>query len=93
MPRALLSVSDKTGVVAFATALVSRGFELVSTGGTAQGSFYRSAADRKGQPEGIGVDPRDGSFYVSDHSRGNIGYIAKFSATGHVLREYSISTR
>ena len=64
-----------------------------STGGTAQGSFYRSAADRKGQPEGIGVDPRDGSFYVSDHSRGNIGYIAKFSATGQFLREYSISTR
>ena len=36
MPRALLSVSDKTGLVPFARALASRGFELVSTGGTAR---------------------------------------------------------
>ena len=37
MPRrALLSVSDKTGLVPFAAALVARGFELVSTGGTAR---------------------------------------------------------
>src|SRR5689334_3705359 len=36
MPRALLSVSDKTGITDFARALASRGFELVSTGGTAR---------------------------------------------------------
>ncbi|HSW42185.1 MAG TPA: bifunctional phosphoribosylaminoimidazolecarboxamide formyltransferase/IMP cyclohydrolase, partial [Patescibacteria group bacterium] len=37
MPRrALLSVSDKAGLVPFASALVARGFELVSTGGTAR---------------------------------------------------------
>jgi phosphoribosylaminoimidazolecarboxamide formyltransferase/IMP cyclohydrolase len=35
MPRALLSVSDKSGLTAFAAGLVQRGFELVSTGGTA----------------------------------------------------------
>src|SRR5262245_25012566 len=35
MPRALLSVSDKTGLVEFASGLRARGFELVSTGGTA----------------------------------------------------------
>jgi phosphoribosylaminoimidazolecarboxamide formyltransferase/IMP cyclohydrolase len=34
--RALLSVSDKTGIVPFAAALVGRGWELVSTGGTAK---------------------------------------------------------
>ena len=34
--RALLSVSDKTGLASFAAALVARGFELVSTGGTAR---------------------------------------------------------
>ncbi|MHB8458981.1 MAG: bifunctional phosphoribosylaminoimidazolecarboxamide formyltransferase/IMP cyclohydrolase [Candidatus Limnocylindrales bacterium] len=34
--RALLSVSDKTGLVAFAGALVRHGFELISTGGTAR---------------------------------------------------------
>jgi phosphoribosylaminoimidazolecarboxamide formyltransferase/IMP cyclohydrolase len=37
MPRrALLSVSDKTGLAAFARELVALGFELVSTGGTAR---------------------------------------------------------
>lgn len=36
MPRALLSVSDKTGLVDFARGLSARGFELVSTGGTAK---------------------------------------------------------
>ena len=35
MPRALLSVSDKSGLLDFARGLVARGFELVSTGGTA----------------------------------------------------------
>lgn len=33
--RALLSVTDKAGLAEFATALVDRGFRLVSTGGTA----------------------------------------------------------
>ncbi len=36
MPRALLSVSDKTGIVELGRGLASRGFELVSTGGTAR---------------------------------------------------------
>jgi hypothetical protein len=34
--RALLSVSDKTGLVELGRGLVARGFELVSTGGTAR---------------------------------------------------------
>ena len=34
--RALLSVSDKTGLIEFARALAGRGIELVSTGGTAK---------------------------------------------------------
>nr|MCU0650153.1 bifunctional phosphoribosylaminoimidazolecarboxamide formyltransferase/IMP cyclohydrolase [Gemmatimonadaceae bacterium] len=36
MPRALLSVSDKSGLVPFATRLAARGYELLSTGGTAR---------------------------------------------------------
>jgi phosphoribosylaminoimidazolecarboxamide formyltransferase/IMP cyclohydrolase len=36
MPRALLSVSDKTGVAELGRNLATRGFELVSTGGTAR---------------------------------------------------------
>ncbi|HSJ24435.1 MAG TPA: bifunctional phosphoribosylaminoimidazolecarboxamide formyltransferase/IMP cyclohydrolase [Longimicrobiales bacterium] len=35
MPRALLSVSDKTGIVEFARGLGELGWELISTGGTA----------------------------------------------------------
>ena len=38
--RALLTVSDKTGITDFARSLVSRGVELLSTGGT-----YRALAD------------------------------------------------
>ena len=34
--RALLSVSDKTGIVEFARSLAGLGFELISTGGTAR---------------------------------------------------------
>ncbi len=34
--RALLSVSDKTNLADFARGLVARGYELVSTGGTAR---------------------------------------------------------
>ena len=34
--RALISVSDKSGLIPFATGLVDRGWELVSTGGTAK---------------------------------------------------------
>ena len=36
MPRALLSVSDKAGVLEFARGLAARGYQLVSTGGTAR---------------------------------------------------------
>jgi phosphoribosylaminoimidazolecarboxamide formyltransferase/IMP cyclohydrolase len=36
MPNALLSVSDKTGLVEFGSALVERGWTLLSTGGTAR---------------------------------------------------------
>lgn len=36
MPRALISVSDKTDLVPFARGLADRGFQLLSTGGTAR---------------------------------------------------------
>jgi phosphoribosylaminoimidazolecarboxamide formyltransferase/IMP cyclohydrolase len=54
--RALLSVSDKTGIVDFARGLVELGVEIVSTGGTAQeligyGVPVRSISDLTGFPE------------------------------------------
>ena len=41
MPRALLSVSDKTGLLDFARGLSALGWELLSTGGT--GKFAKIA--------------------------------------------------
>ncbi|MCW6537310.1 bifunctional phosphoribosylaminoimidazolecarboxamide formyltransferase/IMP cyclohydrolase [Sphingomonas lycopersici] len=54
--RALLSVSDKTGVVDLARTLAGRGVELVSTGGTAKalrdaGLDVRDVSDLTGFPE------------------------------------------
>ena len=54
--RALLSVSDKTDIVPFATALAEQGVELVSTGGTARaleaaGLTVRAIDDLTGFPE------------------------------------------
>ena len=54
--RALLSVSDKTGIVELATALAAQGVELVSTGGTATalrdaGLSVRDISDLTGFPE------------------------------------------
>ena len=54
--RALISVSDKTGVVELAQALASRGVELLSTGGTArllaeQGITVKEVSQHTGFPE------------------------------------------
>ncbi|WP_109808006.1 bifunctional phosphoribosylaminoimidazolecarboxamide formyltransferase/IMP cyclohydrolase [Sphingosinithalassobacter portus] len=54
--RALLSVSDKTGLVDFAKALAAHGTELVSTGGTAKalreaGLDVKDISDLTGFPE------------------------------------------
>jgi phosphoribosylaminoimidazolecarboxamide formyltransferase / IMP cyclohydrolase len=54
--RALLSVSDKTGLVDFARSLAARGVELVSTGGTAKaiagaGLKVADVSDLTGFPE------------------------------------------
>ncbi len=54
--RALISVSDKTGLIEFASALAGRGIELISTGGTAKalreaGLSVSDVADLTGFPE------------------------------------------
>lgn len=54
--RALLSVSDKTGLVEFARGLANRGVELISTGGTARilrqaGLAVRTVEEVTGFPE------------------------------------------
>jgi phosphoribosylaminoimidazolecarboxamide formyltransferase / IMP cyclohydrolase len=59
MPRALLSVSDKTGLLPFAQALADRGWAIVSTGGTARslreaGIEVTEVSDATGHPEIMG---------------------------------------
>jgi phosphoribosylaminoimidazolecarboxamide formyltransferase/IMP cyclohydrolase len=54
--RALISVSDKTGIVEFARALADRGAEILSTGGTAKalrgaGVAAREVSEHTGFPE------------------------------------------
>src|ERR1700712_334782 len=54
--RALLSVSDKTGLVEFARFLVGQGAEILSTGGTAKalreaGVPVKDVSDHTGFPE------------------------------------------
>lgn len=59
MKRALLSVSDKAGIVELARALVDRGVELISSGGTASalseaGVRVTKVAEVTGAPEILG---------------------------------------
>jgi phosphoribosylaminoimidazolecarboxamide formyltransferase/IMP cyclohydrolase len=56
MPRALISVSDKSGVVPFARELVDLGWEIISTGGTARalreaGVLVREVSEITGFPQ------------------------------------------
>ena len=57
--RALISVSDKSGIVEFGKALVEFGVEILSTGGTAQilrenGVSVKDVANHTGFPEIMG---------------------------------------
>jgi phosphoribosylaminoimidazolecarboxamide formyltransferase/IMP cyclohydrolase len=88
--RALLSVTDKTGLVEFAQALAGFGVELVSTGGTARalreaGLAVKDISDLTGFPEMLDgrvktLHPRvhGGLLYI----RGNKEHEAAVSAHG-----------
>lgn len=67
--RALLSVTDKTGVVELARALAAHGCELISTGGTraaleAAGLKVTEAAAVSGNPEAFGGRMKTISFAI-----------------------------
>ena len=82
--RALLSVTDKTGLVEFARALAGHGVELVSTGGTARalreaGLAVRDISDLTGFPEML--DGRVKTLHPKVHGgilhvRGNAEHVA-----------------
>ncbi|MEO0917895.1 MAG: hypothetical protein AAFY31_13075, partial [Pseudomonadota bacterium] len=88
--RALLSVSDKTGLVEFASALSARGVELVSTGGTSKalrdsGLSVSDVADLTGFPEMM--DGRVKTLHPVVHGgllalRDNSDHVASMEAHG-----------
>ncbi|HUX09050.1 MAG TPA: bifunctional phosphoribosylaminoimidazolecarboxamide formyltransferase/IMP cyclohydrolase, partial [Terriglobia bacterium] len=90
--RALLSVSDKTGIVDFAAGLEKLGVEVVSTGGTAKllrekGVKVRDVSELTGFPEML--DGRVKTLHPKVHG----GILAIRSNPAHVaaLQEHQIS--
>jgi phosphoribosylaminoimidazolecarboxamide formyltransferase / IMP cyclohydrolase len=91
MPTALLSVSDKTGVVDFARSLATLGWSLVSTGGTAKalraaGIAVRDVSDVTGFPEML--DGRVKTLHPAVHG----GLLARRDLPEHMkaLTEHNI---
>ncbi|SMD07117.1 phosphoribosylaminoimidazolecarboxamide formyltransferase / IMP cyclohydrolase [Fulvimarina manganoxydans] len=89
--RALLSVSDKTGLVDFAKALSERGVELVSTGGTRKtlseaGLAVRDVSELTGFPEVM--DGRVKTLHPGVH--GGLLAIRDDAAHASAMREHSI---
>ncbi|HET9205344.1 MAG TPA: bifunctional phosphoribosylaminoimidazolecarboxamide formyltransferase/IMP cyclohydrolase [Burkholderiaceae bacterium] len=93
MPRALISVSDKTGIVEFARALHQRGIELWSTGGTARlladaGLPVIEVSQVTGFPEML--DGRVKTLHPHIHG----GLLARRDDAAHMaaLKEHGIAT-
>lgn len=91
MPRALLSVSDKTGLAEFARALADRGYELYSTGGTLKaltesGVSALSVTELTGFPEIL--DGRVKTLHPGVHG----GLLARRDRPEHLaaLREHGL---
>ena len=90
MQRALLSVSDKTGLVPFAQILAAAGIELISTGGTAKtlretGLTVKDISEHTGFPEML--DGRVKTLHPKVHGgllfiRGNETHEATVKAHG-----------
>jgi phosphoribosylaminoimidazolecarboxamide formyltransferase / IMP cyclohydrolase len=90
IPRALLSVSDKTELLTMARGLHALGFELISTGGTAKtlresGLAVRDVADVTGFPEIM-----DGRVKTL-HPRIHGGLLGRVSQDDAVMRAHDIA--
>jgi len=90
--RALLSVSDKTGLVPFAQTLAAAGIELISTGGTAKalrnaGLTVKDISDHTGFPEML--DGRVKTLHPKVH--GGLLHIRGNASHEAAVREHGIS--
>jgi len=88
--RALLSVSDKTGIVEFARALAQKGVDILSTGGTAKlladnGISVTEVSDYTGHPEIM--DGRVKTLHPKVHG----GILARRGIDEGVMGENNIS--
>ena len=88
--RALLSVSDKTGLIDLAQALASQGAELVSTGGTAKalrdaGLAVQDVSDLTGFPEMM--DGRVKTLHPKVHG----GLLGRAGTDDAVMAEHGIA--
>lgn len=93
MPRALISVWDKTGIVDLATRLAGAGFDIVSTGGTARmlteaGLTVIEVSDLTGFPEML--DGRVKTLHPAVHA----GLLARRDDASHLetLKEHNFTT-
>ena len=88
--RALISVSDKTGITEFSKTLIGNGFEIISTGGTAsllkkEGVAVKDVSDITGFPEMM--DGRVKTLHPKIHGallylRGNSGHVKQAEENG-----------
>ncbi|WP_369601072.1 bifunctional phosphoribosylaminoimidazolecarboxamide formyltransferase/IMP cyclohydrolase [Hahella sp. SMD15-11] len=90
LKRALISVSDKTGIVGFARALAERGVELLSTGGTWRllndaGIPVREVSDYTGFPEMM--DGRVKTLHPKIHG----GILGRRGTDDAVMAEHGIA--
>src|ERR1044071_9707855 len=90
--RALLSVSDKTGLVPFAQTLVAAGIELISTGGTAKalreaGLTVKDISEHTGFPEML--DGRVKPLHPKVH--GGLLYIRGNATHEAAVKQHAIS--
>ncbi|HAS6087250.1 TPA: bifunctional phosphoribosylaminoimidazolecarboxamide formyltransferase/IMP cyclohydrolase [Vibrio vulnificus] len=88
--RALISVSDKTGIVEFAQALAERGVDILSTGGTArllaeQGIAVTEVSDYTGFPEMM--DGRVKTLHPKVHG----GVLGRRGQDDEVMAKYGIN--
>ncbi|MGF1738658.1 bifunctional phosphoribosylaminoimidazolecarboxamide formyltransferase/IMP cyclohydrolase [Photobacterium satsumensis] len=88
--RALISVSDKTGIVEFAQALADRGVDILSTGGTArllaeQGIQVTEVSDHTGFPEMM--DGRVKTLHPKIHG----GVLGRRGTDDAVMNEHGIA--
>src|SRR5438477_13030670 len=89
--RALLSVSDKTGLVPFAQALTAAGVELISTGGTAKalrdaGLAVKDISEHTGFPEML--DGRVKTLHPKVH--GGLLYIRGNATHEQAVKQHGI---